>query len=566
MITKKRLGDLLVENVLMTEAQLKHALGEQKKQGVRLGRYLIKKGIVSESQIIEMLCQQLRLSRYSPGKYQLDFELAKLIPYDTAEKGSVVPLQKKGRLLTVAMVDPLDIATMDAIEGMTRCEIDPVICTEAELQSLLNNVYSMGAMLGGVMDKLEIAAAADDIVTAADSDVQVGSLKGLADAPPVIRLVNSIFHSAIKDGASDLHISPKQDMVQVRYRIDGRLHEMPSPPKTMFNSIVARIKIMSNMDITVSRVPQDGRFTIRMGDREINVRASVVPTIYGENIVMRLLDLGSGTHTLGALGMSESDIKKIKTSIQKPHGMVLSTGPTGSGKSTSLYSIIGELNTPDVHILTLEDPVEYRMNNVRQVQLNEKAGMTFASGLRALLRQDPDIIMIGEIRDAETASIAVRAAQTGHMLLSTMHTNDSAGAVARLVDMGIEPFLVASTLLMSFAQRLLRTSCTACAEPYSPPKEVLAAWGLDKVQGADFKRGRGCYSCLDTGYKGRVGIFEVMVVDDAIHDMIVQGKSSKDITREAVAAGKMRTLKQDAMDKILRGITTLEEAESMIVI
>jgi type IV pilus assembly protein PilB len=319
------------------------------------------------------------------------------------------------------------------------------------------------------------------------------------------------------------------------------------------------------MDIAMSRIPQDGRFKVKMDNKEINVRASALPTIYGENIVLRLLDMGAGVYSLDKLGMSKQDRDKIAKSVTKPYGMILSTGPTGSGKSTSLYAILNEINTPDVNIITLEDPVEYRMNNVRQVQLNRKAGMTFASGLRSILRQDPDVIMVGEIRDGETAGIATQAALTGHRVLSTVHTNDAAGAITRFMDMGIEPFLVSSVLLVSFAQRLVRTVCPYCKESYRPPENALAAWGLDKVENANFQRGKGCPQCMNTGYRGRTGVFEVLRVDDEIQELILKGNSAQEITRIAVRAGKLRLLKDDAAEKVARGITTLEEAASKVM-
>jgi type IV pilus assembly protein PilB len=340
---------------------------------------------------------------------------------------------------------------------------------------------------------------------------------------------------------------------------------VPSPPKTLFWPIVARIKILANMDITVSRVPQDGRFTLKMENKEINVRVSSIPTIHGENVVLRLLDTSSGIYALDLLGMVKIDIEKVRAIIQKPYGMILTTGPTGCGKSTSLYSVLNELNRPDINIMTLEDPVEYRVENIRQIQLNRKAGMTFAGGLRSILRQDPDIIMVGEIRDAETAAIAVQAAQTGHRVLSTVHTNDAVGAITRFIDMGIEPFLLSSTLLVSIAQRLVRTVCPYCKEPYNPPEKVLASWGLDHWDSANFQRGRGCSHCFNTGYKGRTGLFEVLVNDEMIQDMIIKRKSAHDIVRKAVETGNLKTLKYDAGNKVIKGITTLEEASSAVM-
>ncbi|MBU4011030.1 MAG: GspE/PulE family protein, partial [Proteobacteria bacterium] len=387
----------------------------------------------------------------------------------------------------------------------------------------------------------------------------------MAGEAPVIRIVNSIFVQAIREGASDIHISPQQDNIQVRFRIDGKLHEVPSPSKSMFLPIAARVKILSNVDVTVTRVPQDGRFTLRMENKEINVRASFIPTIYGENIVLRLLDTSAGIYSLDRLGINKEDTEKIRSVITKPYGMILSTGPTGSGKSTSVYAILNELNSPDRNIMTLEDPVEYRIQNIRQVQLNSKAGMTFASGLRSILRQDPDIIMVGEIRDAETAAIAVQAAQTGHRVLSTVHTNNSVGAISRFIDMGIEPFLLSSTLLMCIAQRLVRTVCPYCRESYNPPEKVLTTWGVKNWDSANFQRGKGCNQCLNTGYKGRTGIFEVLICDELVRDMIIKKKAAHEISRKCIEAGTLRTLQYDAGEKALKGITTLEEASSAVI-
>jgi type IV pilus assembly protein PilB len=343
--------------------------------------------------------------------------------------------------------------------------------------------------------------------------------------------------------------------------------DVPSPPKALFLPIVARMKILGNMDITVSRIPQDGRFTLKLDKKEINVRVSSIPTIYGENMVLRLLDTSGGVYSLDRLGMIPRDMEKIESVTHKPYGMVLSTGPTGSGKSTSLYAILNTLNKPDINIMTLEDPVEYRINNIRQIQLNRKAGMTFADGLRSILRQDPDVIMLGEIRDSETAAIAVQAAQTGHRVLSTVHTNDAAGAISRFIDMGIEPFLVSSVLLVSFAQRLVRTICPYCKEPYNPSEKAYTALGItpEEAKTANFQHGRGCYQCKNTGYKGRTGLFEVLVNDVMVQEMILQKRSSQEITRAAVEAGNLRTLQKDAASKVIQGITTLEEAMSGVM-
>jgi type IV pilus assembly protein PilB len=566
---KKRLGEMLVDDGLITDDRLKQALVEQKKAGLKLGQYLTRMGIVSEQQIIDLLSRQLNIPKYHPDAYPLEIELARYIPYETAQKYQVAPLRKKGRLLTIAIVDPLDINALDYIEVLTNAEVEPVVCSEREVNQILNSMYGTQFGLGSIIENMEIKSQEEGAEEAAPDkeEVQVASLQDLAGEAPVVRLANSIFAQAIRDGASDVHISPQQNSVQLRFRIDGKLMEVPSPPKSLFLPIVARMKILANMDITVSRIPQDGRFTLKLDKKEINVRVSSIPTIYGENLVLRLLDTSGGVYSLDRLGMIDADMEKIESVINKPYGMILSTGPTGSGKSTSLYAILNSINKPDINIMTLEDPVEYRINNVRQIQLNRKAGMTFASGLRSILRQDPDAIMVGEIRDAETAAIAVQAAQTGHRMLSTVHTNDSAGAITRFIDMGIEPFLVSSVLLVSFAQRLVRTICPYCKESYTPSEKAYEALGIKAEEAATghFQRGKGCYQCKNTGYKGRTGLFEVLVNDEMIQEMILKKKSSQEITRAAVEAGKLRTLKQDAAGKVLRGQTTLEEAAGAVM-
>ncbi len=571
MKVRKKLGEMLVEAKLLTDEQLNQALTDHKKSGLKLGKYLMQQGTLTEYQIISVLSQQLKIEKYHPDKYPVDINLVQIVPSDIAQKYQVAPLKKKGHLLTIAMVDPVDINAQDAIEMLTNHEVEPVVCTERELNQLIGQVYGMQSGIGGVLEsieelKIDSGADADAIAGPSTDDLQVSSLQGMAEEAPIVRLVNSIISQAVRESASDIHLSPQLKNVQVRFRIDGRLHEVPAPPKAMFLPIISRIKILANMDIATSRIPQDGRFTVKMENKEINVRVSSIPTIYGENLVLRLLDMGAGVYSLDRLGMSKEDKDKVDSIINKPYGMILSTGPTGSGKSTSLYAIIKEINRADIHIITLEDPVEYRVERVRQVQLNRKAGMTFASGLRSILRQDPDVIMVGEIRDGETAGIAVQAALTGHRVLSTVHTNDSAGAITRLLDMGIEPFLVSSVLLVSFAQRLVRTICTYCKEPYRPNEKVVEAWGLNGVKDGQFQRGRGCPACMGTGYRGRTGLFEILLNDDLIQDMIIKGASAQEIHRAAKQAGRLRTLREDAVIKVLNGVTTLEEAASAVMV
>ncbi|OPY09348.1 MAG: Type II secretion system protein E [Syntrophaceae bacterium PtaB.Bin095] len=554
---------MLIEAGLLTEEALRKALQDQPKSPLKLGQLLARRGLVGEGDLAEIVSRQLNIERYHPDHYPIDLSLVQLIPIELAQQHQIAPIRKKGRLLTIATIDPLDIHTLDAIEMLTGCEVEPAIGTEREINQLISSIYGIQSTIGTALENLEIDTQRTEDPD--QEDVQVASLQDLAAEAPVIRLVNTIFSQAVREGASDIHISPQQNSVQIRFRIDGKLYDVPAPRKSSFLSIVARIKILSNMDITVSRVTQDGRFTLKMDRKEINVRVSSIPTIYGENLVLRLLDTSGSVYSLDGLGMVESDIRKIKSIINKPYGMILSTGPTGSGKSTTIYAILNELNRPDCNIMTLEDPVEYRIDNIRQIQLNRKAGMSFASGLRTILRQDPDIIMVGEIRDPETAAIAVQAAQTGHRVLSTVHTNDAAGAISRFIDMDVEPFLISSVLLATFAQRLVRTICPYCKERYQPPKEALIAVGLDGVQDAGFQRGRGCSQCLNTGYKGRTGIFEVLINDEMIQHMILERRSAQEITREAKRSGRLRTLQEDAAGKVLQGITTLEEAATAVM-
>ncbi|UCE53679.1 MAG: Flp pilus assembly complex ATPase component TadA [Desulfobacterales bacterium] len=567
MRTEKKLGEILVEGGLLTQEQLEKALPHQKMSNLKLGQFLVREGYVSEAQIVDLVSNQLRLEKYKPSKFTLDIELADLFPADLAHKYQAAPLKKTGLLLTVAMIDPLDINALDSIEVYSNCEAEAVICTEQQLNQLLSSLYGTYAGIGEVLEGMEeMQIDKTDEKTTMMEDVEVSSLQGMAEEDPVVRLVNSILSQGVREGASDIHISPEKKFVQVRFRVDGKLHEVPAPPKSMFLPIISRLKILANMDIAVSRIPQDGRFTVRMKNKDINIRASTIPSIYGENMVLRLLDTSNSIYSLNRLGMSDKDRKKIETIINKPYGMILSTGPTGSGKSTSLYSILKKINQPDINIITVEDPVEYRIEKIRQVQLNRKAGMTFASGLRSILRQDPDVIMVGEIRDRETAEIAIQAALTGHRVLSTLHTNDSAGAITRFIDMGIEPFLVSSTMLVSFAQRLVRRVCSNCKVPYTPSQEAIRAWGLQNTDGAKFMHGKGCFNCMQTGYKGRTGVYEVLIIDEMIQDLILKRTSAHEISRAALASGNFIPLKNNASQKVLQGVTTLEEAASAVLL
>jgi len=563
---RKKLGEILVEGGLLTQKKLEEALPFQKKSHLKLGQFLVREGIVNESQIVDLVSNQLRLEKYRPENYTIDMDLTNLLPADIAHKYQAAPLQKNGLLLSIAMVDPLDINAMDAIELFTNCEVEAIICSEQHLNNLLSSLYGTYAGIGGVLEDMqEMAIDKTAVKSMIMEDVEVSSLQGMAEEAPVVRLVNSILSQSVREGASDIHISPEKESVQIRFRVDGRLHEVPAPPKSMFLPIISRLKILSNMDIAISRTPQDGRFTVKMKNKDINIRVSTIPSIYGENMVLRLLDTSSSIYSLERLGMNERDRERLESIITRPHGMILSTGPTGSGKSTSLYSILKKINQPDINIITIEDPVEYRIEKIRQVQLNRKAGMTFAGGLRSILRQDPDVIMVGEIRDSETANIAVQAALTGHRVLSTLHTNDSPGAITRFVDMGVEPFLVASVMIVSFAQRLVRKVCPSCKTTYRPSREALKFWRLDQVKNANFQRGRGCFNCMHTGFKGRTGVYEVLIIDDMVQNLILKRKSAHEITRAVKEAGNFTTLEENAAEKVRQGITSLEEAASAVM-
>jgi len=559
---RKRLGEMLVETGVLTEEQLTVSLAEQKKSGLYLGDFLISTGVVSEEQIIDMLSQQLSIEKYDSEKYPIGLELAGILPHALAIKNQVVPLRQEAFVLKVAMVDPMNINALDLVESHTNMEVEPLICSKSEFNLLLNGIYGIRSELS------EMAGRANETeITMEEKESEtIGLITDAADAAPVIRMTNSILRQAVQERASDIHISPDQKKAQVRLRIDGRLHEIPPPPRAMLAGIISRIKILGNMDIANTRIPQDGRFNIRVDDQEINIRASTLPTIYGENLVLRLLYVSAGALPLEKLGVEEADLKKVRHLVGQPYGMFLSVGPTGSGKSSSLYAILNEISTPAINVITLEDPVEFRMENIRQVQLNRKAGMTFSSGLRSILRQDPNIIMVGEIRDSETAEIAIQSALTGHLVLSTLHTNDSTSTISRLQNMGIEPFLISASLLGVGAQRLMRRICTNCKETVEPAKGLVEFWGMTDYPDSQFSQGKGCPQCMNSGYKGRVGIYEILVVDDEVREMIIQRASSSEIANRLSAAGKLTLLKESAARKIAAGLTTFQEATDTVLL
>lgn len=567
---RKRLGELLIEAGALTEDQLQTALSGQKKSGMKLGQYLIQSGILKENIIIDSVSRQLRIERYTPAKHPYEDRIDTFLSEELAQRHRLVPLSKRGHLLLIAMTDPMDINALDAVEIATNFEVEPVICSENDFELLFSAIYGRGEegkdLFGG------ITGDEDEITTQTGGeekeDIAIDALQDQASQAPVIRMVNSILSQAVREHASDVHISPEKDSIQLRFRVDGKLRMIPAPPKASFLPLVSRLKIMSNMDIAVSKIPQDGRFTFVTQRREFNVRASSLPTVHGENIVLRLLERNAHGLSLGELGLSGADRAKVEAAAVKPYGLIVAAGPTGSGKSTTLYALLKHINTPDINIVTLEDPVEYRMATVRQVQLNRKAGMTFASGLRSILRQDPDVVLVGEVRDSETAAIAVQAGLTGHRVLTTLHTNDAATAITRLVEMGIQPFLVSTVLLASVSQRLLRKNCPHCLESYTPRKDLLMAFGISDalLPKFNFQRGAGCRTCHQTGYSGRMAIYEVLLVDEMVQDMIMSGATAKDIAKACVQARTMRTLKADALAKVARGLTTLEEAAGQVMI
>lgn len=553
---KMRLGEQLVASGLLTADALQDALKRAREEDQRLGEYLVSAGIVTEAQVMQAVASQLQMPVYNREAFPIDEKLRSVIPADFARRHRVVPLCMRSGVLYVGLLDALDFQTLDKIEEIARCQMEPVLCLKTDFVRLFTAVYGEYSAVGEMLDNAGDASGPQNAVQSAVEDQE---LEGDVSEAFVIKLVNMIIAEALKAGASDIHINPEKTEIKVRYRVEGLLRRASTIPVSMGSAVASRIKIMSNMDISETRLPQDGRFTVKAEGREVNIRVSTLPTTYGENIVLRLLDNRSGIiYDLPKLGMNQADYETISRCIRKPYGMILSTGPTGSGKSSSLYAILKMLNREDVNIITLEDPVEYRLPGVRQVQLNVRAGMTFSSGLRSILRQDPDIIMVGEIRDKETAEIAVQAAMTGHLVLSTLHTNDALSAVYRLVDMGVPAYLVTSVLLCAFAQRLVRTICPNCREEYVPAEGMLRDLGL-KTEDGPFYHGVGCPQCGGTGYSGRTAIFEVMPMSEEINHMVLKGESMQTVYRRALENG-LHTMRRDAADKICAGLTTCEEA------
>ena len=567
MIQRKRIGDILVDDGLITREQLDAAVAGQKGTREKLGRLLVSTGVVTEEQLLECLGRQLDIDRYAPDRYPLDPTLAEVVSPRLAQQLQLVPLRQQQNLLLVAMPNPTDVAAIDQVERDTGLEVEPVICSETELAQLTGGLYGSSGQFNEMLETFETP----EVLAEDDEDrvheVLSETVTDAATGAPVIRMVNWLISQAIRLRASDIHINPDVEFIRIRFRIDGRLRDMPSPPRAMFLPIVSRLKLLAHMDIATARVPQDGRFTARLDGRDFNLRVSSVPTLYGENLVLRVLASDRGPQTFESLGISPEDEAVINAALARPWGMILACGPTGSGKSTTLSTMLRQLNATESNIMTLEDPVEYRVPRVQQVQINHRAGMSFAHGLRAMLRQDPDVIMVGEIRDAETAAIAVQAAQTGHLVLSTVHTNDAVGAVARLVDMGVPPFLVSSVMVLAISQRLVRRVCRDCGAPTPPPDAaVLASLGLSAATAGGCRRGCGCNVCLDTGYLGRAGLYEFLRLDDELRRLIAQGTPALELTRVATQRGLLSNLARDAGRKVAQGQTTAEEALSAVML
>lgn len=553
---KKTLADTLVEIGLLTIEQVKEAQGEERRAGTPFRKAILQKGFIAEEDLISFMANSLSLPRIELGNYIIDPKIISLVPEELARKHLIIPVLKIGNSLTCAMVDPLHIFAIDELRNSTGFDIEPAVATEKEIKKALDEYYGAKGSIEDIIRTID----KERLGLKEGQELDLKKLQEASGEPPVIRLVNLMIMQAVTDGASDIHLEPEEDCLRVRYRVDGILHDAPTVPNYLQSAIASRIKVLSNLNIAERRAAQDGRFQMKMENRAIDIRVSVMPTIYGENVVMRLLDRSSAVLSLPKLGFSKEVLDKYQRLIRRPYGIILVTGPTGSGKTTTLYGSLHIINSGEKNIVTIEDPVEYHLAGVRQIQVDQKAGISFANGLRSILRQDPDIIMVGEIRDKETAEIAIQAALTGHLVFATLHTNDAPGAVTRLVDMGLEPFLLSSSLIGVLAQRLVRSICKECKEEYAPTREALSDMGYDGPRSSEVKfyRGKGCPKCLGTGYKGRIGIFELMLADEKIRALITAKAPLDEIKRQAENSG-MASLKDDGMQKAKEGLTTAEE-------
>jgi type IV pilus assembly protein PilB len=550
------LGQKLVEAGLVTDVALQKAAQQQKSAGGSVTASLVKIGALTEEQLLDFLGSHFRVPAVDLRNLEPDATVVRLLPAEVATKFLAVPLARSGRRLKVALAHPSNLFALDDIKFITGFDVDAVVATEGAIKKTLDKFFDSAGTMADVMKGIEEEF---EVVEDHEEEAEATGLS-LAEEAPIVKLVNSLIADAVRKGASDIHIEPYEKSLRVRFRIDGALYEMMAPPFKFKAAIISRLKIMAELDIAERRVPQDGRIKIKVLNRMIDLRVSSLPTIFGEKIVMRILDKTNLNIDLEKLGFEPASMEAFVKAISNPYGMVLVTGPTGSGKTTTLYSALSRINTPDVNVMTAEDPVEYNLDGVNQVPIHEGVGLTFATALKAFLRQDPNIIMVGEIRDLDTASIATKAALTGHLVLSTLHTNDAPSAIGRLIDMGIEPFLVASSVNLVLAQRLVRRPCAGCRQKVQVHDETLVELGVAKAKAAEFEflEGKGCVECNNTGYRGRQGVYEVMPISNAIRDLILDRASAAVIQRRAIEEG-MLTLRGDGLMKLKRGATTVEE-------
>ncbi|WP_291490536.1 type IV-A pilus assembly ATPase PilB [Desulfurella sp.] len=559
---RQLLGTMLLYENKITQEQLDRALQKQAQTGDLLGKILVEEHIITEDELLEFLAKKYGLETIDLSKIQIQKEAINSIPSEVVRKHRILPFAIDNNVLKIALFNAENVFLIDEIRFLTGKKISIYLAKESQINEYLVRYYGttkeLEVLVKNVTENIESSI---EQIESLDYD-EVSNI----DDAPIIKLANSILESAVKEGASDIHLEPYENTFRVRFRIDGKAKTVNTPPKTIASNLITRFKIMSKLNIAEKRLPQDGRIRIKTLGKLIDLRVSTVPTVFGEKLVMRLLDRENIKVSLDNINMRPTDLQRFRNAINLPNGVVIVTGPTGSGKSTTLYAALNELNKEDRNIMSVEDPVEYNLEGINQVQVKEDIGLTFSSALRAFLRQDPDIIMVGEIRDTETAEIAVRAALTGHLVLSTLHTNDSVSAITRLVDMGIDRYLIASSLRLVLAQRLVRKICSYCKQPVNLPKEVLLKAGFSESDLNDIKifKGKGCSHCLDTGYKGRMAIFEVLPITDEIREMIINGKPENDIRQKALEQG-MLTLKQDGLQKVKQGVTTLEEVLSVAI-
>ncbi len=566
-VMSSKLGEMLLKAGMISQEQLNLALDQQEKSGGRLGFNLVKLGIVSEEEITSLLSEQFGVPAINLRHFEIDQQVVKLIPAEVAQKYLIVPVNRTGATLTIAMVDPSDVFALDDIKFMTGYNVEPVVASEIAIREAIDDAYgsSHALELKKVMDEMAETEAAEALeVLEEEEEINLQKLEASSEDAPVVKLVNIILSDAIKKGASDIHIEPYEKDFRVRLRIDGVLYEFMHPPMKLRDAITSRIKIMAKLDISEKRLPQDGRIKIKINinnkPKEVDYRVSVLPTLFGEKIVLRLLDKNNLMLDMTRLGFEAESLARFERAILRPYGMVLVTGPTGSGKTNTLYSSINRINTPETNIMTAEDPVEFNLQGINQVQIKDQIGLNFAAALRSFLRQDPNIILVGEIRDFETAEIAVKAALTGHLVLSTLHTNDAPSTINRLMNMGIEPFLVSTSVNLIGAQRLVRRICKECREDLSMPVSALVDIGFSEEEAprVTLFRGRGCGTCNNTGYRGRVALYEIMEVTDELRELILAGATSLELRRQAIEEG-MITLRGSGLQKIRDGLTTVEE-------